>query len=305
MGRDANTPRLLFVTLSNIGDLVMTTPVLESLHALYPDHVIDVVADQRSGELLQPCPYLGELIWKNKRSSWSDKRKLFRKIRAHHYAVAVDLRGPWLARLARASKRARKASLEPGMHAVEHHFTALAKLSGSDSIPPMKLWLSQLAKDKANELITATPHKKWLAVAPGANWPGKIWPAEQYTAAINLLADSFDGVLVLGNNADMPLCRQVVAQSSLPSINLCGRTTLPETAACLAKATAFIGNDSGLGHMAAALGIPTLTVFGQGDPTRYRPWGNQAAVVLAPNKDLGKLAAEVVAAKLQSHLATL
>ena len=305
MERRPSPPRLLFVTLSNIGDLVMTTPVLETLHSLYPEHLIDIIADRRSGDLLRECPYLGALIWKDKRSTWRDKGAFLRRIRSRRYTLAVDLRGPWLAWLARAERRAVKTPRSSGMHAVEHHFTALGNLTNNKKIPAAKLWLSQKATVKSDELISSQPHEKWLAIAPGANWPGKIWPAQQYAAAINLLKTSFNGVLILGNDADATLCHEISSQAVLPSINLCGRTTLPETAACLAKAAAFIGNDSGLGHMAAALGIPTLTVFGQGDPTRYRPWGEKAAIVIAPDNELEKLDAHVVAKKLQTHLATL
>ena len=64
------------------------------------------------------------------------------------------------------------------------------------------------------------------------------------------------------------------------------------------------GYDSGLGHMAAALNIPTLTVFGPGRPHRYRPWGSRATIVIAPDEDLTKLGSAEVASALRSHLAT-
>ncbi|MGR8948275.1 MAG: glycosyltransferase family 9 protein [Gammaproteobacteria bacterium] len=294
--------RILLVTLSNIGDLVMTTPILEALHASYPEHLIDVVADPRSGALLSSCPYLGEIIWRKKRAPWRDKLAFLSAIRARRYAFAVDLRGPWLAWVSRSEKKFSKEKLTSGMHAVEHHYTALANIKVTKKIPPAKLWVPAEARDKVTELLKEQANHRLLALAPGANWPGKIWPATHYAALVTFLQDLFEAVVLLGNDADTERCAQIAEQLPVPGFNLCGRTTLLESAAALSTAAAFVGNDSGLGHMAAALNVPSLTVFGQGDPVRYRPWGEKAEIICAPDQDLSKLAPELVAAKLREHL---
>jgi ADP-heptose:LPS heptosyltransferase len=71
----------------------------------------------------------------------------------------------------------------------------------------------------------------------------------------------------------------------------------------MSGASAFLGNDSGLGHIAAAMGVPTVTVFGPGRPARYRPWGPRSEIVLAPNEDLSELQPALVAEVMTSHLA--
>jgi ADP-heptose:LPS heptosyltransferase len=81
-----------------------------------------------------------------------------------------------------------------------------------------------------------------------------------------------------------------------------GRTSLLEATAIMRQATLFVGNDSGLGHLASAAGIPSVTVFGPGRPERYRPWGSRATLVLAPGLALEKLLPATVAAHVREQL---
>ena len=297
--------RLLFITLSNIGDLVMTTPLLEALHLSYPEHLIDVVADRRSSELLQPCPYLGRLIHKDKNAGLSGTWSLVMTLREYPYDVAIDLRTAFLTMLIRCGQRGfKRRGTTVGAHAVQHHFTALAPILGPHvDIPSQRLWLDQGARETASQLLREIPVERRLVVAPGANWPGKIWPVDHYGALIEQLRSDFDGVIVVGSSEDSDLGQRLQEACALPLVNLAGQTTLLAVAACMAGAHAFVGNDSGLGHMAAALNVPTLTVFGPGRAKRYRPWGARAAVVLAPNADLKLLEPTTVAEALRQHLA--
>ena len=300
----SNNRRILFITLSNIGDLVMTTPLLEALHIGYPEHLIDVVGDARSSQLLRACPYLGRLLHKDKRGGFGAHVALIGSLREHVYDVAVDLRTAFLTMLVRCGQRGiKRRGTSSGTHAVLHHFTALRPILGPDaSVPAQKIWLDQQSRTRARQLLGDTSAAATLVVAPGANWPGKIWPVDHYIAAVNLLADDFTRVIVLGGPDDKGIGAEFAAGVRLPVVNLTGETGLLDAAACLEGARAFIGNDSGLGHVAAALGVPSLTVFGPGDPDRYRPWGDAATLVKAPGADLARLQPAVVAAALRDHL---
>ena len=297
--------RLLFITLSNIGDLVMTTPLLEALHLSYPNHLIDVVADARSSELLLPCPYLGRLLLKDKGAGISGTCGLIVKLREQAYDAAVDLRSAILTLFICSGQRGiKRRGTSAGSHAVQHHFTALRSIVGANTeIPDARLWLDEPGRARAKEILSGIPHGRRLVVAPGANWPGKIWPIERYVELLDQIRNDFDSVVIVGSKEDFPLGERLRSLSPLPALNIAGATSLLEAAACLSDSTAFVGNDSGLGHMAAALKVPTVTVFGPGQPDRYKPWGPLASTVLAPNQDLRALPAEAVANNLLSHLA--
>ena len=282
--------------------MVMTTPVLETLAARYPGSPIDIVGDARSVDLLRSAPYVRTIFHRDKRGGLVAQWRLLRALRAERYALAVDLRTPVIPFLVRAARRLiKQGSRGQAQHAVEEHHAILAPLGGSATAPHCRLYLESNAKTAAAGLLAALPGGNWLAVAPGANWAGKRWPASAYRELVDRVAGDFDGVLVLGGPEDRAAA-SVLYGAHTDLLDFCGRTTLPVAAALLARARAFVGNDSGLGHMAAALGTATLTVFGPGQPERYRPWGPRTRVILAPGRDLNRLGAATVAAELRRLL---
>lgn len=292
--------KILVITLSNIGDAIMTTPVLEALHQRYPDALIDLVADRRSASVFTHCPYRGKIIFKDKRAGWRGTLQLVRELRKTRYDLIVDLRTDGLAYLLRAQQRLCKWHSQPrGPHAVEQHMGVLAKLGISD-IPASRLWLPPGLVAEAKEVLNSLPGERWLMLGPGANWEPKIWPAEHFQLLANTLADRFDAAILLGGPGDVERCAQVLEGLALPAVNLAGTTDLLEASALLTCAQVFVGNDSGLGHIAAAVGTPTLTVFGPGQPERYRPWGDKARWLVGADKDLQRLSVEVVAQEIRA-----
>jgi len=159
-------------------------------------------------------------------------------------------------------------------------------------IPSTQVWITAADALEADALLAPLPPGRWLALAPGANWPGKIWPRAHYAALVERLADAFAGVVLLGGGGDHGTTRHLAERCPLPCVDLAGRTSLTVAAAVCDRVAGFVGNDSGLGHLAAARGIPTLTLFGPGRPARYRPWGPHARVLIAPQRDLTALTAQ-------------
>ncbi len=294
--------RALFVTLSNIGDLVMTTPALRLLHAIYPQHEIDIVADARASMLLAACPFRGEILHRDKRRGWRGTLALIKSLRRYRYAAVCDLRTDFLPYVLRAERRVtRRHAQVRGEHAVEQHHAVATELADDDSpIAATQIWIAAQTVRKVDERYPHSRDRRLLAIAPGANWPGKIWPASAYRDLIAALRADFEAVLIIGSAADRASAVDISATLSMPTLNTCGETDLCEAAALIARAAVFVGNDSGLGHIAAAQGVPTVTVFGPGQPQRYRPWGQHVRVVQAPGDDLSRLSAAPVAAAVRA-----
>jgi len=268
--------KVLLITLSNIGDAIMTTPVMEALHARYPQAQLDIVIDPRSADLFEHCPYRGNLIQRDKQLGWRGTLALLRQLRQIRYDLVVDLRTDGLAWLLRARRRlTRWECRTAGSHAVEKHMAVIAKREHITGIPPVCVWLSNAEHRFARQALSALPGTRWLALGPGARWEPKRWPVRHFIALATKLQQEFDAVLLLGSTADTACCRELAEALSLPCLNLAGKTTLLQTGALLQQASLFVGNDSGPGHLAAAAGIPSLTLFGPGDPTRYHPWNPQ------------------------------
>ena len=121
-------------------------------------------------------------------------------------------------------------------------------------------------------MTSSLPGKKWLAIGPGANWQPKIWSADNFAQVANSLKDNIDAVILLGGPADTSYSDTTASQLELPYLDLTGKTDLLTTSAVIQKCVIFLGNDSGLGHLASAVDTATVTVFGPGKPERYHPW---------------------------------
>lgn len=296
-------PRYLLVSLSNIGDAVMTTAVLEALHTHAPDARVDVVGDPRSSEIFSACPYIGRVLHKHKRGALRGLPALVRQLRSVRYDAIVDLRTDFLPWLLRADRRLFRWRGRPaGPHAVQQHLGVIADLCPGAAQATPRLWLHPGASEFAHASLGARAGQRLLALGPGANWPGKIWPLENFVELVARMEQEFDAVVLLGAAADRARSAGLAAAARLPCIDLTGQTGLLQAAAVLGGVRAFLGNDSGLGHMAAAMQVPTLTLFGPGDPVRYHPWGPRAAWLVQPDADLSRLPVTDVAMALRELL---
>jgi ADP-heptose:LPS heptosyltransferase len=299
------THKILLITLSNIGDAVMTTPVLEALHNSYPLASVDIVTDARASQLFSHCPFAGRIVLKDKQAGWRGTMALVRQLRRTRYDLVVDLRTDGLTLLLRAKQcLTRRGSKPLGHHAVERHFGVISRHIDTTRIPAARVWLSEEEHNFADEQLSGLPGQRWLALGPGARWQPKRWPAQHFRALVNQIQEKFDAVVLLGDKTETAVCQGIRDRLSLPAINLAGNTDLLQAAAILARAQLFAGNDSGLGHIATATGTPTVTLFGPGDPARYHPWHPQARWIQSHTGNIEDIAVEAVTEEVVAILGT-
>ncbi|NQW34544.1 MAG: glycosyltransferase family 9 protein [Methylophilales bacterium] len=289
--------KILFITLSNIGDAILTTPTLEALHAQFPDSTIDIIGDTRSKIIFQHCPYLGIFYEKDKKLGLAGIYSLLMNIRKTHYELAVDLRSDGLLYFIKAKKKLFKHSNQStlNLHSAERHFLAIKKVTNAP-IPNPKIWISE--KERLFSKKVLGKQKNILALGLGANFDGKIWPVSNFVDLADSLSGFFDAVLLLGSHQDAKKSSIFMKLYSGKVIDCAGQTNLLETAALLGKSKFFVGNDSGLGHMASAVGIPSFTIFGVGEPNRYRPLGKEALWYQDPGFNISIIKGAHIAAKI-------
>jgi ADP-heptose:LPS heptosyltransferase len=143
-----------------------------------------------------------------------------------------------------------------------------------------------------------------IALAPTANWTGKVWPAERFVALAQALREGpMPGarIAVFAGPGDFERGLAAPVLEALPdAVDLCGRLSLPQAAACLMRADLFIGNDSGLMHLAAAAGTPTLGLFGPTPAEEYGPAGRCTAFARGSGPAMTDLPVEVALAAASS-----
>lgn len=271
---------ILFVTATRIGDAILSTGLLAHLIDRYPDARITVAAGPAAASLFRPMPCLEQIIVMHKRRGSLHWPALWLQCVKRRWDLVVDLRRSAIAWLLFASERRTAPPTNLSTHRVRH----LAATFNLEQSPPSPIcWTSESDEQHATELIP--DGGPVIAVAAAANWPGKQWQAdyfavlvERLTGPTGILPNARIAIFASAQERDQvaPLLDALPATQRL---NLVGRTDLPMAAAALRRCTFFVGNDSGLMHMAAAAGIPTLGLFGPSRTTHYAPWGDHTAAV--------------------------
>lgn len=273
--------RLLFITATRIGDAVLSTGLLDHLLTRHPGLRVTVAVGRLSAPLFQAVPGLERIIAIDKQSYSRHWLKLWGQAVLSRWDIVVDLRGSATAYLLWTGQRIVIGKRRRGRHRVEE----LGDLLDLSPPPGPTVWLSPEAEERAASLLPAGGPV--LAVAPAANWMGKQWPGERFAELAARLTGP-QGPLPGGRVAvfaaphERAQASPVLAAAGARGVDLIDCGDLLQVAACLRRADLFIGNDSGLMHLAAAAGVPTLGLFGPSPEARYRPWGPKAAFVRTP-----------------------
>ncbi len=275
--------RILFITATRIGDAVLFSGPLDHLIRTYRDAEFTVACGPLAAPLFRAAPRVSEIIVMTKKKGGGHWFDLWRRTVSRRWDLVVDMRASLISWGLMAGQR-RVNRRRPGQ-AHRHRVAEAADVLGLTPPPAPRVWIDAAARDKADGVLP--PDRPVLALSPAAAAPFKEWPAARFAeAAAALTRDGAPlagaAIVLFGGPGDEAITGAVA--HALPGrevIDLAGRLDLVEAAACLERAALFIGNDSGLMHLAAAAGAPTLGLFGPTDERIYGPWGDHAASVRA------------------------
>ncbi len=273
--------RILFVTASRIGDAVLSTGLLAHLAGQYPKARFTVACGQAAAGLFEPAPFVERVIPMVKRKRAGHWLDLWRQTAGTFWHQVIDLRGSGLGWLVPTfHRRIIKSSWES-----RHRLLHLSALLGLERPLAPVLWSTPAQEAEAARLMGDGPV---LALGPGANWAPKQWPAERFAR----LAEQLTGdagilagarVALFAAEAERPAIQPLIdAIPPVRRLDLVGRIDLSTIHACLKRASLYVGNDSGLTHIAAASGVPTLGLFGPSSEVFYGPFGPHCASVRGP-----------------------
>jgi lipopolysaccharide heptosyltransferase III len=270
--------RILFVTATRIGDAVLSSGLLSHLVERHPGARLTIAAGPLAAPLFAAAPGLERLIVVEKRRWARHWLGLYLRAAPAVWDLVVDLRGSALAWLLVARQRRVMGKGD----AAEHRVRQLGRLFRLDPPPAPRLWTAPGHECAAEALVP--PGGPVLAIAPAANWRGKEWPADRFAELASRLtaAGPLGGARVAVLAAAHERAQAAPLLAALPpgrALDLVGRTDLLTAAAVLRRCAFFVGNDTGLMHLAAAAGTPTLGLFGPSPAEQYAPWGRHTAVV--------------------------
>lgn len=283
---------VLIVGPSWVGDMVMAQSLFKLLRERRPTIDLDVVAPAWSLPLVGRMPEVrrgiesptahGEL-------ALAKRRRLGRRLRAENYRQAIVLPRslkaslvPWFARVPRRSgfRGEMRFGLindmrpfDPGvLDQTVKRFVALG-LEPGEPLPPIpepRLTVSPEKQQAALERLQLTTDRPVIGLMPGAEYgPAKCWPLEHFRSLAEMLGGAGYAVWVLGSARDRAAGEAIAAHG--PAVNLCGRTSLDDVVDLLAACGHAVSNDSGLMHIAAAVGIRVIAIYGSSTPAFTPP----------------------------------
>jgi len=271
--------RILFISATRLGDAVLSTGLLTHLLAAYPDARFTIACGPVAEGVFARMPRRDRTIVVTKQNFDMHWLTLWRSTVTTRWDLAVDLRGSGLTFFLAAHRRAiMRGGRRPG-----HRLGHIAGVLDLAAAPLPVAWTDVSDRDRASILLPLSG-PAFIGLGPTANWRGKTWAPERFAALYHALSADLPGAraAVFGGPgpAERALAQPVL--DALPgAIDLVGALSLPAAAACLARCNLFVGNDSGLMHLAAAAGAPTLGLFGPTPPSEYAPRGPRTGFVAA------------------------
>jgi ADP-heptose:LPS heptosyltransferase len=266
--------KILFVTSNRLGDAVLSTGLLDHLIRTYPAARITVVCGPVAEGVFARMPNRARTIVLSKRSRGRHWLPLWADVVFHVWDLVIDIRASALSWVVPTRRRAVFRRIEGPKIA------QLGAILGLSPPPLPVAWIGESDREKIDTLLPTD--RPIIALAPTANWQPKIWPADRFAAAFQAVATSMDAVpVILGGPGPAERAMAEPLLAALPqAVDLVGTLSLPEAAAVLQRAALFIGNDSGLMHLSAAAGAPTIGLFGPTDAATYGPAGPRSTAVI-------------------------
>jgi heptosyltransferase-1 len=299
--------KVLIVRVGALGDVLHALPAVAALRKARPEMTIDWVVERRWAAVLGNSEGHGPIVdhvhlaeaqrWSQWPFSTGTLRSILglrRELRAHKYDVAVDMQGTLRSavigrmsgarrlcgyadpREALAGRLYKTKIAREGVHVVEQGAALLGAAMGIALEPaevelPHEAW----AEEWAEALVGG---RRVCVLAPGAGWGAKRWPAERFGELAQRLAAMGFTAMVNARRKDDELAAAVIAASGgAAEIAVCNVTGM---LALVRRSALMVGGDSGPVHMAAALGVPLVALFGPTDPARNGPWGSGRTAVL-------------------------
>jgi heptosyltransferase-2 len=285
-----------------VGDAVMAIPALQAIRSARPEAEISILARPAVADALSGQPFADKALqyeFRGRHGGWLGRERLIAELRSEKFDTAVllqnafeaawlawragiperigyarDARGPLLTKAIRVPQEGEIPKHE------SYYYIELMRLAGwteaTAAIRPIRLLVNDASHVAAESLLRKAGAREnaWrCAIAPGASYgAAKCWPPERFALlADRLISECGADVIFFGTPEEKEIADRIRSNMKSRAISLVGDTSMRDLAALFASCSAFIGNDSGAMHVAAAAGLPVIGIFGSTDPEGTAP----------------------------------
>ncbi|MGW8256676.1 MAG: glycosyltransferase family 9 protein, partial [Thermoguttaceae bacterium] len=294
----ARAPRILIVRLSAIGDVIQALPIVCALREHFPEAFLAWVVEERAAAVLRGHEAVDELItlprgWlKSPSTVW----RLRRRLRELGFDIALDAQGlsksalaawfsgarrrigfgvPWGREFSRWFNTERVDT--PGLHVVDRNLKLLEPLGIQTPRARFMVPENQIDQQTAEKIIQEGNFSGGFAIInPGAGWASKLWPEDRYAAVAAHLGNTWNlpSLVLWAGEKEKNMAQKIVALAKNYA-RLAPNTSLTELAALARRAKIFVGSDTGPLHLAAAVDVPCVGLFGPWPANIHGPYGKQ------------------------------
>ncbi len=270
--------RILIIKIDEIGDMMTALPSFETLRKSHPEAEITLLCKGLVKNIVQTDPCLDKVV--------TQKKELSGK-----YDLIIDLRGSWPMfwfalfnppkyRLERGSVRMKNKYTGGHKHEVEVNYQIMAPvLKNIPALVSLRLFLSEEDKIFARLWCEKNALNNFVVFHAGARRITRQWSRERYEALANYLHQTGFQIVFCGGPEDVELNENIIQKLNFPTVNLAGKCSLIQFAAIAARAKLFVGNESGPMHLASAVGIPVIGLFGPGITETFRPYHSKGTFI--------------------------
>lgn len=277
--------RMLVITLSNVGDIILTTPVIGALRREFPEGRIDVLVGPMGEEIFNKDPLVSKLIIYDKHMSIVEKRRLQLKLKDLRYDLVVDIRNTIFPLLIGPKFRTATIQRFPSslVHRMKRHLYRLKSLGiGTlDERPYIHIpeeddeYVSLLLK---NEGVI----RPIVVINPGAKSHLKRWVPEAFAAVSDRLVGECEvEVVFVGLDQDAAVVDDIISRMKTKPRNFVNKVNIRQLAGLIKRSVLLITNDSAPLHLGCAVGAKVLAIFGPTDPRKYGPTGKHDRFIMA------------------------
>jgi len=301
---------ILITKPSSLGDIVLALPALTALHRSFPDAKISWLVRPEFAPLLENHPHLTEIIVFDRKllgkawfhsGAFGSLVSLVRRLRRSKFDVVFDFQGllrtASLARLSGCKKRFGMANAREFasifythkipqdidcIHMVDYYLKIIKAAGATELDVEFVFPQNSKAPDSVGRLLASheVPNDNYAVFVPSSAHRDKCWPAERFAALAEKISSQFGtSIVVTGSASEAGIIESLKEKANAPIVSLAGKTSLSELIALLEGARVVISNDTGPGHIAAALGVPIVLLFGRTNPYRLTPYGRKHCIM--------------------------
>lgn len=277
--------KILVISLSNIGDCILTFPVIDILKRDFPEASLSIVVGQKPATLFAGNPHIQKVFIFHKSDSPFQKMKWVLSLRKEKFDLIVDLRNTAIAVFLWPARSTPWTSVKnDNIHMRQKHLNRLKDVFDYAAPSPTRfaIHITDEHRSAVQKLLgpQISPADRLIVVAPGAANHLKQWTINGFAEVSDHLIEEGRGKIVfVGDGHDKATVAQVLKGMSQSALDLSGELSLLELAALLQRASLLLANDSGAMHLSSYLNTPIVAIFGPTDSKLYGPWSTKNFLV--------------------------